>query len=79
MLISTEYIYLIFNVYSQNYELGQVQILIHTLSEMEKWKNPYLCENEVINYFRDQCPEYMCRPLWISYYRDMVFQNFKKY
>jgi len=72
MNLSKAHVYLLFDIYFINMNLGRVSILINKMAEMEKWKEPNSCLKEAIDYFKSQHPEHKYKQLTAYYWGDEI-------
>ncbi len=73
MNLSKQHIYLIFDIQNRFIQrVGEVQILIHKETEIEKWKNPKLVEQDAIDYFKQKNQKYKDEKLNAFYTGDLI-------
>lgn len=73
MNLAKEHIYLMFDI--QNcivQKIGEVKILIHKHNDIAKWKNPELVEQEAIDYFKSETPEWKNSKINAIYTGDLI-------
>jgi len=73
MNLAEQHIYLMFNIQNSLIQkIGEVKILIHKHTDMEKWKNPDLIKQEVIDYFKLERPEWKNSNIQAYYTGDLI-------
>lgn len=73
MKLAEQHVYLIFDIQNSLVQkIGEVKILIHKHNDMEKWKNPNLLNQEVIDYFRTERPEWKNSNIDAFYTGDLI-------
>jgi hypothetical protein len=73
MNLAEQHIYLMFDIQNSLIQkIGEVKILIHKHTDMEKWKNPDLIKQEVIDYFKLERPEWKNSNIQVYYAGDLI-------
>jgi len=73
MNLAEQHIYLMFDIQNSLIQkIGEVKILIHKHTDMEKWKNPDLIKQEVIDYFKLERPEWKNSNIQAYYTGDLI-------
>ena len=59
MKLDDKSVWLAFDIWVEGkIKIGEVQIKLNKEAEIEKWKNPILCEKEVLESFTKEFPQY---------------------
>jgi hypothetical protein len=73
MNLAEQHIYLMFDIQNSLIQkIGEVKILIHKHMDIEKWKNPDLIKQEVIDYFKLERPEWKNSNIQVYYVGDLI-------
>lgn len=71
--LSEQHVYLVFDIQNSLVQkIAEVKILIHKDTDMEKWKNPNLLKQEVIEYFKEERPEWKNSNIDAFYSCDLI-------
>lgn len=65
------YVYLKFQIYLQQITVGEVEIRVHKVTDIEKWKTPDLVKQEAVDFFKSEHPAYKGEVLDAYYVGDV--------